>query len=380
MTREGGVSRIVKLLIDPIRSAATAAVIGAGLALAHPAAAQDLTIGAIMPLSGPAATYGQSFTNIVALARDALKKEGVDINVISEDGAADVPTSIAAFNKLVRINKVPVIIHAVSPVVLALGPMGERDKVVLVNSMAADPKIGKIGPHTFSTMPSYEIESVEAAKFAYGRGARKIVGIYQDTASGRSGWDVFKPAFEALGGQILGAEAYRAGATEYRAQLTRATSFNPDMIYLASYAAETGRILAQSQRMGLKVRMIGNVAASQSETLELGGAGAEGFIHAAWPFDPENGSAAMKAFGAAYRDKFGSLPTVYAATSYDALMVLGRAAKAGAKTAADLQRHLKSVGEVDGVTGRWHFDENGQVVLKTQFVEIKNGARVKLSD
>jgi hypothetical protein len=35
---------------------------------------------------------------------------------------------------------------------------------------------------------------------------------------------------------------------------------------------------------------------------------------------------------------------------------------------------------VDGVTGRWHFDENGQVVLKTQFVEIKNGARVKLSD
>jgi branched-chain amino acid transport system substrate-binding protein len=246
--------------------------------------------------------------------------------------------------------------------------------------MAADPAIGKIGPYTFSTMPSYLIEAVDAAKFAYKRGARKVVGLYQDTASGRSGWDVFKPAFEGLGGQVLGAEAFRAGATEYRAQLTRAMSSNPDLLFLSSYAAETGRILVQAERMGLKVKMLGNVAASQPETIELGGTGAEGFIHAAWPFDPEHGSDAMKAFGAAYKQKFGSLPTVYAATSYDALLVIGRAFKAGATNAPELQQRLKNAGEIDGVVGRWHFDQNGQVVLKTQFVEIKNGTRVPVPE
>ena len=344
--------------------------------LASSANAAELTIGAIMPLSGPAATYGQSFNNVVPIAKDALEKEGVNLVVISEDGAADVPTSIAAYNKLVRVNKVPAIINSVSPVVLALGPMGERDKVVLVNSMAADPAIAKIGPHTFSTMPSYKIESVDAANYAYKQGARTVVGIYQDTASGRSGWDVFKPAFEALGGKVIGAEAFRAGATEYRAQLTRATTNNPDMIYLASYAAETGRILSQAERMGLKVKMIGNVAASQPETINIGGSGAEGFVHAAWPFDPENGSPAMKQFGAAYKAKYGSLPTVYAATSYDALIALGRAAKSGAKTSEQFQQYLQKMGEVEGVTGHWHFDESGQIVLKTRFVEIKNGKRV----
>jgi branched-chain amino acid transport system substrate-binding protein len=372
------VRKIKKFLLKTI--AAMAVSSGLGLVVASSAAAQNLTIGAIMPFSGPAATYGQSFNNIVGLAKEALAKEGINITVISEDGAADVPTSIAAYNKLVRIDKVPVIIHSVSPIVLALGPMGERDKVLLINSMAADPAIGKIGPYTFSTMPSYQIESVDSAKFAYQQGARKIFGIYQDTASGRSGWDVFKPAFEAAGGQILGEEAYKAGATEYRAQLTRAASSNPDFIYLASYAAETGRILAQSERMGLKVKMIGNVAASQPETLELGGSGAEGFIHASWPFDPVNGNTTMKAFGEAYKQKFNALPTVYAATSYDALMVLGRAAKAGAKTSDELQKSLKQMGEVEGVTGRWNFDQNGQVVMKTLFVQIKNHLRVPIAN
>lgn len=360
-----------------MQSAVCVATVFATLSAAK---AQELTIGAIMPLSGPAATYGQSFNNVVPLATEALAKEGVTLVVVTEDGAADVPTSIAAYNKLVRVNKVAAIVHSVSPVVLALGPMGERDKVVLVNSMAADPAIAKIGPHTFSTMPSYTIESVDAANFAYRQGARKIVGIYQDTASGRSGWDVFKPAFEALGGQVTGAEAFRAGATEYRAQLTRAMNDNPDMIYLASYAAETGRILSQAERMGLKVKMLGNVAASQPETIAIGGSGAEGFVHAAWPFDPENGSDAMKTFGAAYKIKYNALPTVYAATSYDALIALGRAAKSGAKTSAQLQQYFKNMGEVDGVTGRWHFDPSGQIVLKTRFVEIKNGNRITKTD
>ena len=163
-----------------------------------------------------------------------------------------------------RVDKVAAIIHAVSPVVLTLGPMGERDKVVLINSMAGAPEIAKLGPFTFSTMPSYSIEGADAAKFAYARGARKIVGIYQDTASGKAAWDVFKPAFVALGGQVVGEEAYPAGATEYRAQLTRAVGASPDWIYLSSYAAETGRILSLAGRMGLtgKVQFLGIVGAA----------------------------------------------------------------------------------------------------------------------
>src|SRR5215207_121460 len=81
-----------------------------------------VTVGAIVPLSGPAATYGQSFANIVPLAVEQLKKDGVEMTVITEDGAADVPTSIAAYNKLVRVNNVSAIVHGVSPVVLTLGP------------------------------------------------------------------------------------------------------------------------------------------------------------------------------------------------------------------------------------------------------------------
>ena len=365
------------------RSVAFGAAIGMALLFAQQASAQnvDIKVGAIMPLSGPAATYGQSFTNVIPLAVEALKKEGVNLTVVAEDGAAAVPSSIAAYNKLVRVDKVPAIVHAVSPVVLTLGPMGERDKVVLINSMAGASEIAKIGPFTFSTMPSYQIEGTDAAKFAYARGARTVVCIYQDTAAGKAAWDVFKPAFLALGGKVVGEEAYTAGATEYRAHLTRAMSASPDWIYLSSYAAETGRILAQANRMGLtgKVRFLGIVGAAQAETIEIGGAGAEGFIHANWPFDPEAGTPLMKKFGAEYRALYKDLPSVYAATSYDALIAIGRAAKSGAKTGQEIQEYLSTkLGEIDGVTGRWRFDKQGQVVFATRFVEIKDGKRVAL--
>lgn len=355
----------------------------ASLALATTSYAQvKSVVGAIVPLSGPAATYGQSFTNVVPLAVEKLKGQGVEMTVISEDGAADVPTSIAAYNKLVRVNNVPAIVHAVSPVVLTLGPMGEKDKVVLVNAMAGAPQIAKIGPFTFSTMPSYQIEGSDAARFAVSRGVKKIFGLYQDTAAGKAAWDVFKPEFEKLGGKVVGEEGYKAGTTEFRAHLNRAQNSAPDWIYLSSYAAETGRILAQAHRMDLtgKHQFFGIVGAAQEETITLGGPGAEGFIHATWPFDPENGTPMMKEFGEAYKKKYGSLPSVYSATSYDSLMVLAQAAKAGAKTGPEIQEYLsKKLGETEGVTGKWHFDDRGQVILKTSFVQIKNGKRVPIN-
>lgn len=366
-----------------VRSAAIVASLGIGLLAGGQASAQvEFKVGSIMPLSGPAATYGQSFANIVPLAVEELKKDGVNLTVISEDGAANVPSSIAAYNKLVRVDKVSAIVHAISPVVLTLGPMGERDKVVLVNSMAGAPAIAKIGPFTFSTMPSYQIEGTDAAKFAYARGARKVVGIFQDTAAGKAAWDVFKPAFIELGGEVVGEEAYSAGATEYRAQLTRAAGANPDWIYLSSYAAETGRILAQAGRMGLtgKIQFLGIVGAAQAETIEIGGSGADGFIHANWPFDPETGTAKMKQFGADYQAKYKSAPSVYAATSYDALIALALAAKAGAKSGPEIQEFLaKKLGKIEGVTGEWGFDEHGMVVLQTRFVEVRDGKRVPVS-
>jgi branched-chain amino acid transport system substrate-binding protein len=362
-----------------MKNASTAFALAVALTSSVALAQTRATVGAIMPLSGPAATYGQSFVSVVPLAKDALKAEGIDLNVITEDGAADVPVSITAYNKLVRIDKVPAIVHSVSPVVLTLGPMGEKDKIVLINAMAGAPAIAKIGPHTFSTMPSYEIEGTDAAEFVYKRGGRKVFALYQDTAAGKAAWDVFKPAFQKLGGTIAGEEPYKAGATEYRGHLTRAVNAAPDWIYLSSYAAETGRILAQAHRMELmpKIKIMGIVGAAQEETISLGGPGAEGFIHANWPFDPENGTALMKKFGAAYKEKHGSLPSVYSATSYDSLMVLGRAMKAGANTGPEIQAYLsKKLGQTEGVTGKWQFNPQGQVVLKTSFVEIKNGKRV----
>jgi hypothetical protein len=60
--------------------------------------------------------------------------------------------------------------------------------------------------------------------------------------------------------------------------------------------------------------------------------------------------------------------------------MLGRAFKAGAKTGPEIQEFLsKKIGEVEGVTGKWRFDERGQVVMQTSFVQVEKGTRKPLN-
>ena len=67
-----------------------------------------------MPLTGRAATYGERSYNGIKLALKKINNSTdhvkMPINVIVEDSQSQAQSSISAFQKLVGVNKVPIII------------------------------------------------------------------------------------------------------------------------------------------------------------------------------------------------------------------------------------------------------------------------------
>src|SRR3972149_8364316 len=93
--------------------------------------AQDLKIGAILPLSGDAASWGEAGKEGIELAIDEVNgKGGINgkkVAIIYEDTQAQPEKGASAMLKLTSIDKVPAVIgDIVSATTLAAAPIAEK--------------------------------------------------------------------------------------------------------------------------------------------------------------------------------------------------------------------------------------------------------------
>src|SRR4051794_27321212 len=116
-----------------IRALGHAAALAATLTFSYAASAQDITIGAILPLTGPAAATGLEEQMGVQFAVDRANAaggvRGRKINILYEDSQAKPDVGVLSFNKLVDLRDVQGIMTAFSSVSLAIAPLAARKKI-----------------------------------------------------------------------------------------------------------------------------------------------------------------------------------------------------------------------------------------------------------
>ena len=120
---------------------------------------KEVKIGAILPLTGDAALYGEICKSAADLAvEDINAKGGIrgrQLAIIHEDSQADPKLAVSAANKLISVDKVSAIMGAMgSSEVLALAPILNEKKVVLVSPAATSHKISDSGDYIFRTIVS----------------------------------------------------------------------------------------------------------------------------------------------------------------------------------------------------------------------------------
>ena len=339
-------------------------------------------IGAILPLTGDAAKYGESAKEGIELAIEEINAEGGvkghKIEIIYEDSQGLPTTGVSAFQKLITSNRVPAVIGGLfSSVTLAIAPIANREHVVVLSPTSSAPAITKAGDYIFRNCASDIFEGkimAEAARKTLGLSKVAIIYINNDYGVGIK--DVFKKEFTALGGKILAEEAFDQGATDFRTQITKVKQANPEAVYIIGYR-ELGSLLKQAKELGLNVQFLSTVMFEDPEILKIAGTAAEGVIYSARAYNPKSKEPIVKKFVEKYEMKYHKEPDIFAALSYDAVLILAKAMEIGGFTADGIKGALYGIRDFQGVAGVTSFDENGDVVKPAVLKIVRNSKFVK---
>lgn len=331
---------------------------------------EEITIGVILPLTGDGAKYGEEAKNGIELALEELKEP--KIKILYEDDQGTSSGAVSAFNKLTSSAKIPVIIGPMfSSTALAIAPLGEKNKVVILSPSASSPELTKAGDYFFRNWPSDVYEGGEMGRFAYNTlKLRRVAILSVNLDYGVGLTNVFKKVFESAEAKTLTVENYDQGATDFRTQLSKIKSLNPDGLYLPGYYAEIGLILRQARELGIKAQFLSGVGFDNPKILEIAGSAAEGVIFARPYYDPESQDSRVKRFAERFTRKYKTPPGIYAAHAYDALDILAEAIKKGGYSADKIKAALYSIKDFSGVTGDTSFDENGDVAKPIQIMKV----------
>jgi len=348
-----------------------------------PASGEPIKIGAILPLTGDAAAYGKSAREGMELALSDLNARGGvggrPLSVVYEDSKGSPKDGVAGFDKLATQDHVPAVVgDLLSSVTLAVAPAAERRRVVLLSPTSTAPALSDAGDFIFRNCPSDVYEGKVMADYATADLHLKNVGILavaNDYGNGIAA--VFKAAFAAQGGSVPVEETYPQGATDVRAQLTKLSAARVEAIYLVGYK-ELGRILKQAAELRVVARYLSTVMFEDPEVLSTAGPAAEGVVYSSPSFDINSDEPTVKAFRERYQAAYARSPDIFAAASYDAVGIIGKAMASGATTGDAIRDALYATRDYPGVIGSTSFDAKGDATQPAVLKTIEGGSPVRL--
>jgi len=344
---------------------------------------KGINIGAILPLSGYGAKYGEAARKGMELAVDQINSaggiKGRSIRIIYDDSQGDPKAGVAAFQKLVTVDNVQAVLgDLLSSVTLSVAPIANQRKVVLFSPASSSPKLTEAGDYVFRNCPSDVYEGSVMANFAFDKLALREVAILRiNNDYGLGIGDVFKKAFSAKGGSIVDEESYDENSTDFRTQIAKIGKDHPPAVYMLGYK-QMGYILRQAKELGLKTQFLSTVTFEDPDILKVAGDAAEGVIYSASTFDPKSVNDVVSRFVAAFEAKYHSPPDIFAGLSYDAVKILALGIENGGIRGEEIKTALYQVKGYPGVAGVTSIDANGDAVLTPVIKTVRDGKFVFL--
>ncbi len=174
------------------------------------AAAEELRIGFIAPMTGPFAQVGKDMVNGFEMYMNEVNGDfaGAKVKFILEDNQAKPPTAVLKAEKLIRQDQVHMFIGGVlASTGYALAPVSTRDKVVYIPPIAAADDLTQRDsakyPYVVRTGWSSSQPNHPFGEWACGQGYKKIAVVAADYAFGYEQVGGFQKTFEDCGGKII---------------------------------------------------------------------------------------------------------------------------------------------------------------------------------
>lgn len=340
-------------------------------------------IGGLAPLTGSLAIYGLTTTNGAELAVKEINANGgingKQIDYIVLDTKGDATESVMAYNKLVDDKVAAVIGDITSKPTVAVAEIAAQDNMPMITPTGTQVDITEAGPNVFRVCFTNPYQGTVLATLAKERFDAQTAGILVNNSSDYS--DGITKAFteqaEKLGINITVKEGYADGDRDFRAQLTKIATVNPDVLLIPEYYEQASLIAAQAREMGVKSIFVGSDGWDGiSKTLDETAYKVIENSYFTNHFSMQDESPKIQNFIKAYKDAYKEDPSAFSALGYDAVYMVKEAIeKAGSTEKQAIVDALKDI-EYDGITGYLTFDENNNPVKAVTILKIQNGEYV----
>ncbi len=343
-----------------------------------------LRVGVVLPLTGDVAAYGNNAKDGIELAEEELNARaqqdgGITIRTFIEDSKGEPQQAVSAVQKLLAANGVFCVIGDVtSSATLAMAPIMNKNKVVLMSPAASAPTISQAGEFVFRVWPSDDFEASVVANYMQNKPYRKIAVLLVNNDYGQAMLRSITSRVSAFGGTIVAAEAFQQNTTDLRTQITKLVASKPEVLFLVSYPKDSVLFLRQYAELGIHVPIVSTSSFDDPQILKDEGKAAEGTVFSS-PLPPDVTDPVVAGFRESYTRRFGKKPGLVADYGYDALRVLAEAAKlSGGTDGKKLRSGLHQIRDFHGASGLITFDASGDVLKPAGLRIVQDGKYASL--
>ena len=347
-------------------------------------------IGAIGPLTGGAAVYGNAVCNAAELAVEEINEaggiNGYQVEYSKEDDELNAEKSVNAYNTLKDWGMQILVGSTTSACSIAVSENTKADNMFQLTPSGSAEECVKYD-NVFRVCFSDPNQGIASAQYIADHNLATKVGIIYDSSDVYSSGICQKFTEEAKDKnfEIVSSEAFTAdNATDFSVQLQKAKDAGADLVFLPIYYQAASLILTQANTMDYKPVFFGvdgmdGILSVENFDTKL----AEG-VMLLTPFAADAKDDLTVNFVKNYQEKYGEVPNQFAADAYDAVYIIKQALEAKSVTpdmsTSDICEALKGAMteiEASGLTSaKMTWEASGEPNKEPKAVVIKEGAYV----
>ena len=343
------------------------------------AAAKQVTVGMLQPLTGDSAAVGLTGRQGAELAiqelNDAGGVNGVKINLDVLDSAGDVTTGTNAYTKLLADKPAALLGPNISAVALALVPQLLRSQFPMLSG-ALSPNLTKSNsPWVFRIRSGDATAAQNLVDYASTTlHLSSVALVTEESDYGQGGLASVKAALQAKGITPVTAVTFPANANDLSSQVLKLKQSGAASVIYWGSLSPAALFAKQAKQLGYTGTILGSNAYTDANVLKLAGNAADG-VYSVVNFIPQGSDPTVQKFVQAYQAKYNSSPDSYAASYFDTVNLLAAAMKSGGATSKGIADSLKTI-SYTGIASTYKYHDNGEMAGSQEITQVKNGAPV----
>lgn len=324
---------------------------------------EPIKIGALFPLTGGLAHYGEPAEKSARLAMEEINANGgVDgrpLEIDFQDHQCKPPVAVSIFQQMSAVKNIDIFTSvACTGTVVSIAPLLQDDQVLLLNTVTGTAVSG-ISPLVFRNYASDADVARLFADYVVEKNVKKVAVIYEETEYAKGLKIMLEANLAGKDIELIG-EGYSPETTDMRTQISKLKAAQPDLLFISPQTITSAdKVLRQMEELSFRPQILlvneniyrsTELTAKYSTTLE--GAISVDYIL-------EKTSKAQRVLGS-YEKKYGEEcpQTNICLGVYDNIYILAEAIeKEGADNPTKIREYLSKI-SYSGVSGKIKFDKN----------------------